>query len=280
MEDINKYWRYYNHALLPNCEPHEEPNIEILKDPRIWKISKKMPYLIRWTSNYDCGYETSWWYCIKDSPLYIGSLKAKRRYEIAKGNRFFEVKVIDPRQFKDELFNVQKEAYKEYPIQYRPKINLNNFYESIDAWSKMICYGAFFKENNQLCGYALLNEFKSHVAFSVLKTIPIYEKHAINAALVYKICEIYNDKLLKGYYICNGERNIYHQTNFQDYLEKYFGFRKAYCKLKIKYHPLIIIIIKILFPFRVILKKINTRFMLKVNALLTMEYIARKDFDK
>lgn len=25
-------WRYYNHALIPTCAPHETPNIEALKD--------------------------------------------------------------------------------------------------------------------------------------------------------------------------------------------------------------------------------------------------------
>ena len=30
MKDIG--WKYYNHALIPACAPHEEPNIKALKD--------------------------------------------------------------------------------------------------------------------------------------------------------------------------------------------------------------------------------------------------------
>ena len=33
-----------------------------------------------------------------------------------------------------------------------------------------------------------------------------------------------------GYYLCDGQRNIRHQTNFQEFLVKYFGFRYAYTR--------------------------------------------------
>lgn len=46
------------------------------------------PYLARWTSSFDCGHETNWWYVIKDTPFDINELKKKRRYEIRKGNNY------------------------------------------------------------------------------------------------------------------------------------------------------------------------------------------------
>ena len=50
-----------------------------------------------------------------------------------------------------------------------------------------------------------------------------------------EIKEEFSQKIGKNFYICDGERNILHETSFQNYLEKYFGFRKAYCKLNLKY---------------------------------------------
>lgn len=46
--------------------------------------------------------------------------------------------------------------------------------------------------------------------------------------MVARILEDNNDRLNKGFYINDGARSIRHETAFQDYLEKYFGFRKAY----------------------------------------------------
>ena len=64
------HWHYYNHALLPNCPPPRE-NLEEaifaeLSDRQLWNENGNKALLARWTTNFDCGYETNWWYCIKD----------------------------------------------------------------------------------------------------------------------------------------------------------------------------------------------------------------------
>ena len=76
-------WRYYNHAVVPTCAPHENANLSPIIDGSIWSI--KGALLARWTSEFDCEQETNFWYIIKDCPFDISSLKAKRRYEINKG---------------------------------------------------------------------------------------------------------------------------------------------------------------------------------------------------
>ena len=75
-------WEYYNHAAVPTVAPHEEPNLQPVEDNSIWKIDGGMPLLARWTTDFDCGSETNWWYVIKDTPFDINALKSKRRYEI------------------------------------------------------------------------------------------------------------------------------------------------------------------------------------------------------
>lgn len=62
-----------------------------------------------------------------------------------------------------------------------------------------------------------------------------------------------------------------HEIHFQDWLEKYFQFRKAYCVLHIEYRKPIGIVIKILYPFRELLKKKNSGLLKKINAILLME---------
>ena len=33
-----KDWEYYNHAVIPSVEPHEEPDLACIKDRSIWKV--------------------------------------------------------------------------------------------------------------------------------------------------------------------------------------------------------------------------------------------------
>lgn len=105
-----------------------------------------------------------------------------------------------------------------------------------------------------------------------MRACPESEKKGINAAMVAAIVEDYNARLGKNFYINDGARSISHETNFQDYLEKYFGFRKAYCKLHIAYNPRIKWAVKVLFPFRKILRKFDEiGFIHQINSVLYME---------
>ena len=85
---------------------------------------------------------------------------------------------------------------------------------------------------------------------------------------------------MTGGYICDGARSIQHETAFQDYLEKYFEFRKAYCVLHIVYKPSFSKVINASYPFRKVLKKMQSiRPVAKINSLLRMEEIKRS-FEK
>ena len=198
-----KEWKYYNHAMIPTVAPHEEADVETIYSKDFWKENKNA-LLARWTSDFDCGYETNWWYVIKDDPFDITTLKSKRRYEINKGKKNFDVRLIDASKYAEKL--------------------------------------------------------------------------GINAAIVAGILEGYTKKGQFGKYICDGARSISHETNFQDYLEKYFGFRKAYCKLHIAYNPRVKWIVKMLFPFRKMLHRFDQiGFVHQINSVLYMEELCRSE---
>lgn len=268
-------WRYYNHAVLPSSAPNVEVNMEPLLNSTIWKIGGGTPLLARWTSDFDCGYETDWWYVIKDDFFDISSLKSKRRYEINKGKKSFCVKVINAKEHISDIIEIQRKAYEEYPEQYRPTVNPEKISREINEWtSKYIVFGGFSDNSDNLCGYAVLIEDQNYVNFAMLKVLPSCEKQGINAAIVAGILEYYNERLTSKFFICDGERALFHETNFQDYLEKYFGFRKAYCKLHIKFRFPMSMIMKLLalFPERCFKMKALS----KVKVLLQYYRICQK----
>lgn len=272
-------WKYYNYAVIPTTAPHEEPDLTPIIDGSIWKISEGTPYLARWTTDFDCGYETEWWYCIKDTPFDIFALPSKKRYEINKGLKNFDVKVIAPSEYKDDLYEITVDAYSSWSNKYRPSVDEDKFKTSIDVWKDpIVVLGAFLKETGVLSGYAYLTEEYGYVNFNVMRTKPNCEKRGINAALVAGVCEYYSERLSdgNGFYICDGSRNILHKTSFQNYLEKYFGFRKAYCRLNLLYRKPFGTIVSLLMPFRKCLLKLDGFTVVsKINGILRMEEIGR-----
>ncbi len=268
-------WEYYNHAAIPTTAPHEAVNLQAVEDGSIWQMDGGKPILARWSYDWDCGQETEWWYVIKDEPFDISALKSKRRYEINKGNKNFSFRKIAPDEYTDELFRVTVEAYKGWPEKYRPNITEAGFRETIKEWKKYDVFAAFGAEDGRMCGYALLEDMGASVNFTVLRTIPETEKLAINAAMVNGILEHYKDRFDGKFYINDGARAIRHETAFQDYLEKYFNFRKAYCRLNIRYKKGFGAAIKMLYPFRKLIPG-KTGIGSMLAGLLKMEEIRRK----
>lgn len=265
-------WKYYQYAAIPTSPPHELPNLEPIEDKTIWKLDGK-PLLARWTTDWDCEHETKWWYVIKDTPFDISTLKAKRRYEINKGNKNFTVRKINSADYKNELYEVTVAAYSGWPEKYRPSVEKGSFFRQVEDWS--VVFGGFHVETQELCGYALLRDYGSYVDFAVLRTEPEMEKLAINAAMVAGILKHYADRFDGSFYVCDGSRAIRHETAFQDYLEKYFEFKKVFCKLNLKYKAGFGAIVKILYPFR---GRINAESKLgsKISGLLLLEEINRQ----
>lgn len=276
-------WKYYNHAALPTCAPHEVPDLSVIKNGEVWRSEclGGKALLARWTTDWDCGHKTNFWYIIKDTPFDISLLKKKRRYEINKGKKYFRVAEIDPLDYTQEIYAVQCAAYESYPKKYRPNITLAQVKNDLASWKSSITkvYGAFDLETEILRGYIVLRKtHDKHISFSMLRVMPKYEANGVNAALISYMLEDHQDFLASGGYICDGARNILHETNFQDYLEKYFGFRKAYCRLHVLYNLKIRVLVSMLYPFRKILKAFDGISLFhKINGFLFMESILRKD---
>lgn len=271
-------WRYYNHAAIPTTAPHETVEITDIENGEIWKRYPKA-LLARWTSDWDCGYETSWWYVIKDTPFDISSIKAKRRYEINKGLKSFEVRKIENvSEYAEQFYEIAIDSYADYPKAYRPIVEREKYIAQVKTWFDQDVYGAFSKEDNTLKAWACLKPYERYSDFIRMKSVRSQEKLGVNAALIFGILEDYNYKFMDGYYICDGARSVNHETAFQDYLEKYFEFRKAYCKLHIEYAPKMSFAMKVLFPLRRVIRCIHSKGIVhNINSILQMEEIVRQE---
>lgn len=267
-------WSYYKHGMIPNTWPHEDVNLTPIKDGTIWNVhGGGTPLFARWTSEWDCEEETQFYYCIKDDGFNLSSLKAKRRYEINKGNKNFETRIIDPKRYVNEIYAVYLESLKGYSFSVTPETRDAFQHHADSVWSTAECifFGVFDRETGELCGYSDVYERGLYLPISSLKTRVDCEKRGVNFALVSGIVEWYLALERAGSYLCDGARNIFHQTCFQEFLIKYFGFRKAYCKLNVVYRPIAGVMVKALFPVRHMLARVKNRNVRMVCAILKME---------
>lgn len=271
----NSKWRYYRHAVLPTTAPHENVDLTEIKSGAVWKM-KGLPFFARWTENFDCEQTTNWWYCIKDEPFEFEQVKSKRRTEIRKGLKNCRVDVINPLSAIEDIYSILQTCYEEYPSQYRPECSLEITKKMCKKWEKSHVLFVAYDHDGELVGFTAVEPKEDYVNFEILKVPAKYQKMEVTAALVYTMVNYFLREGSPYKYICDGERNLIHQTNFMEYLVDKFAFRYAYCDLKMAYRPIVWVIVTILYPFRKILKKFkNIPLIYNVLAVLKMEEIVR-----
>ena len=183
---------HINHHLLEfEYFPHEKIDIKKIN----WS-NYPGAWMARWTTDFDCDHETQFWYVIKDTPFNIDELKAKRRYEINKGNKNFYTKVINPIEYKEQLYHVYCESLKGYEGTPVP-IEEHDFYEKAQKWANIkeqVMFGCFRIDDDCLCGYAdvyrrnpylPISSLRQHRTIRGIRTMPPEQKRKASAALAF-----------------------------------------------------------------------------------------------
>ncbi|CAM4171686.1 hypothetical protein [Treponema peruense] len=270
---------YYNHAyILKNPEVPVKENLTFKKIKNTLQTNGggQQSLFASYITDFDVGKETSWWFTVKTDAYDLSLLPSKKRYEITKANKFCYAKSINPADELDAMFEVYKASFDGYDEKERPKdVNKESFESYIQSLllsGNHEFYACYLKENDQMAGWTILEIRGKVIGLMQQKTIPYFEKYNTNASLIDFFLTKWNDRLSAGdVIISNGSRNIRHITNFNAYLEKYFGFRKAYSNLKIAYRFPIGIIVKLLMPFKWILGKCSNPFLYNVYCMLKMQ---------
>ena len=268
-------WKYYNHAAIPTTAPHEDVEIEPIENGEIWQLDGHKPLLARWTSDFDCGYKTNWWYCIKERPYNPDGLSKSSRKHIKQALRKVNVSIINPIQYAKEIYRVYEEAVIGYE-NFIDTTTEENFVDAIND-DKRTYWGAFEVETKTLVAYMIVTEKEIYVETNTAKFSKKYLKLQASTAMYNEILEYYlNERGFK--YINSGERNINHETNTQEYKIHNFAYKKAYCHLHVFYNPKIKWVVKLIYPFRSILTVLDGIYFIHlINGVMKMEEICRDD---
>jgi hypothetical protein len=267
-------WVLYNGALVPDVPPHI--GVELSREEANYLLKRSKAYFLRWPSNFDCGFETEWWYLIRDKYIDLDEFDSERRRQIKNSIKRCIVKKVDAEYMANSGYEVYISAFASYDTFQKPA-GRKEFYESMmsrkgnpifDFWA------AFDKTDNNIIAYFMNRLTSDCCVYSTTKFKPEFLKLYVSHALLYEMTNYYLNELgLK--YVCDGARSISHKTNVQDFLIDKLHFRKAFCKLNVVYNPIVKIIVQIFYPFRNVISRINTNIAKKITVLLLQEKIRR-----
>lgn len=267
--DIEDY-KSYNKGVIFRGAPHSEKQLG--KEDCKVLMKKYNGLFIRNIYNFDTTEETSFWFIIKDSFYGMDELKSKIRNQIRRAQNTLDILPISKEYLLQNGYNVYLASYKRYKDVITKPI-------SEDLWIKQVFnsntgnteyWGAITKETQKLIAYAE-NLIQDNICkYAALKADPEYlNKYFPFYGLIYLMNEHYLVER-KMRYVTDGARSVTEHSNIQSFLGK-FNFRKAYCKLVISYHPLLKVLIELLYPFRRITP------IRKIKYLLTFEAMQRGD---
>lgn len=267
-------WKYYNHAAIPTCAPHEKPDLAPVKDGRIWHLGGGKILFSRYTMYFDKQEETPFWYIIKDGPFVFEDLDAKYRRSVRKALERCDVRQIRPLDYARELWEVNRAAYSKY----QNADNEQSEKEFIHELETTTCeyWAAFSKENGELVGWICCYNFKDYAETKKAKYHPEFQNLRPSDALHYNVLNHYLNELGKRY-VLSGARNLNHKTNVQEYEIKNWKYRRAYCNLFVEYRPSLKWVVKVLYLgkalFRILDKLPGVHVL---NSVLLQEEIARQ----
>ena len=270
-------WKYYNHAAIPTTAPHEMPDLVPVQDGSIWSIGGHKPLLVRYTTDWDCGYDTGWWYLVREAPFDIIALSSNSRKHIKEAYRKSRVEKIDPQQHVDELYECYHQAFLKYK-QADNEMSYDSFknYCEKSAPCGIEFWADFTLDSGKLVGFLTVASHADWAEICISKFHPAYLKLRVSDALYASALDFYLNKLGKKY-VSSGSRSINHVTNTQEYKEQHFGYKKCYCRLHILYRPRFKLIFRTMYIFRGIIAVLGRRCALlhRVSAILKMDEIAR-----
>jgi len=260
--------------IVPGVTPDSVPD---LTSPECRKLLRTMNgWMVRYPVNWDNQFTRDFWYVVKDTYGGIEEFSPKVRNQVRKGLKNCSVCRISKDFLKEEGFDVYAAAFKQYDAHQNP-LTESEFKQMTDHLDeeRWELWGVFLKESNKLIAFSQVFVHDKAGEFKITKFHPEYLKMRPSEALFFSLTDHYLGQE-NFRYLHNGTRNLSHNTNIQQFLERKFHFRKVYCHVKICYAKPLKYLVNLLYPFRAIIRSVPFKPFKQMNAVLLQEELNRK----
>lgn len=194
-------------------------------------------------------------------------LSSKKRNQVKKSLKTYEIKKVGKEEILKWGYGIRVRAIQHYKV--KADLESKEDFEKNIINSKSDFWMVYDKLTSIPVAYALNNVKDDCCNYYSIKIDPKYLNSTYPMyGLIYTMNEYYlKEKGLR--YVNDGARSITEHSNIQPFLISTFNFRKAYCRVQLKYQWWFGLIIKILYPFRNIIKH------RKVHPILYQEWMYR-----
>lgn len=250
----------------------EESKEQLLSEKEARDLLKKGGLMIRNTYDFDTKEETSFWFVIKDKLEDISELPFSARRNIRRALRFYNIRKINIDEFSEKAFPIIVSAQKSYKVKSHIT-SKQEFYRDIEEYKKENNKEFWIvekKHDGEAVAIAINTIKKDSCEYDTMrcKADALKDRSYPYYGLIYEMNLHYlGERKLR--YINDGSRTVTEHSNIQDFLIHNFGFRKAYCRLKIHYKYWMYVVVKTLFHFGNIIPFKN------IKAILKMERYSR-----
>lgn len=262
----DKDFEIYRHAWRFAKAPDKELQ---LSDSQCKMLLEKGGWLVRNTFDFDCKEETDFWYVIKDSFGGMDELSSNVRRKIRKAFDTYEYKLIDKQIIREKGYPIVKATFEDYDVKDRPMSEqiFNDYLNHCDN-HRYDYWGIYCKENQRLVGFITVRLWDDSCEYGVAALETEFKRNGSYPyyGLYHKINEyyLYNQRFK---YVTDSARSVTEHSNIQPFLEQNFKFRKAYCKLKIRYKWWFGAIVRVLLPFRNLIGNRNVKAVLNMHRM-------------
>lgn len=217
--------------------------------------------------NWDKQEPSSFWYVIKDEFGGVEELPSKARNQVRKSLKTYNIKLVSFEEMLEQgysLFNKSRERFGEKVLitmeQWKARLLRDN---NSDYWI------GYDMETGNPASFAINAVFEDYVDYSTMGISPEFPNNTYPMyGLIYEMNRYYLEEK-KVPFVCDGARSITEHSNIQTVLEEKFKFRKAYCDIQVFYKSWLGMAVKMLYPFRRIIRNH------KITALLNQEAMVR-----
>ncbi len=256
-------YHLYRKAWRFSGAPHEEPK---LKKEEQKALLKQGGLLVRNTYDFDCHEETSFWYVIKDRFGDMEELSPRVRNKVRHAQNSFNYRLIDQALLKENGYPIIAETYADYAVKDRT-MNEEIFKNYLDQY-EFDYWGVFDRESVELVGFSCVRRWDDSCEYDLSGLRPRYKYNG--SYPYYGLYHAMNQYYLQeqGFrYVSDGSRSITEHSHIHEFLTQNFNFRKAYCKLEVHYQWWMKIAVKMLYPFRKMIKNPNVKAVLMMEAM-------------
>lgn len=270
VQDYKSYQRGVIFAGAPHCEKKltNDECQQLLKHYNGW--------FVRNLYDFDCKEETSFWFVINDKALKIADLPSKTRNQVRRALKTLDIRIVSPEVMLDEnseAYNVYYQSFSRYKDKVSKPVNKEKWSQWIkrNIGNNVEYWAAYNIETGKMIAYVDVLIQNGVAKYTAMKAIPAYlNKNYPFYGLLFIMQEYYVEKQ-RMKYVTDGACSVTEHSNIQSFLDK-FCFRRAYCRIQVKYVWWMKILISFLYPIRNIIPNKKIKYLLRFEAMQRGQY--------